>query len=127
VKLLVDANLSPRVADLLRAGGHTVSHVIDVGLATAEDTKIAAWAAENGHCIVSSDSDFSAILARTGAVSPSFVLLRHLNELNPDQQAELLLANLQQVADYLAAGAVVTFARDRIRVRSLPFRAGPLP
>ncbi|WP_131764734.1 DUF5615 family PIN-like protein [Candidatus Protofrankia californiensis] len=125
MKLLIDANLSPRVAARLADGGFTASHVIDVGLGAATDTAITAWAIEHDHIVVSSDSDFSAILARTGGAKPSFVLLRHLNELSPDQQADLLLANLSQVKDDLGAGAVVTFVRDRMRVRSLPFRSMP--
>jgi hypothetical protein len=44
VRLLVDANLSPRVAQTLRDNGHDAVHVIDVGLATATDTEIAARA-----------------------------------------------------------------------------------
>jgi hypothetical protein len=54
-------------------------------------------------------------------VSPSFVLIREMNELTPDAQADLLLA---AIADReLAAGAVVTIARGRVRVRRLPFGA----
>ncbi|WP_261568000.1 DUF5615 family PIN-like protein [Frankia gtarii] len=92
MKFLIDANLSPRVAVRLREVGYPVSHVIDVGLGTATDTEIAGWASDNDRTVVSSDSDFSMILARSGDAKPSFVLLRHLNELSPDQQADLLRA-----------------------------------
>lgn len=122
MRLLIDANLSPRVAARLRDGGHDACHVVDVGLGSASDGEILEWAGSEDRIIVSSDSDFGALLARFGGVKPSFVLLRHLNQLTPDRQAELLLANLPSVADDLSAGAVVTFLRDRIRVRSLPFR-----
>ncbi len=121
MRLLIDANLSPRVAALLRAAGHDTRHVVDVGLGTASDADILAWAADHDHVVVSSDSDFSALLARHRRANPSFVLLRHLNELTPDRQAALLLANLPGLAADLAAGAVVTFSRDRVRIRSLPF------
>ncbi|MGF7239462.1 MAG: DUF5615 family PIN-like protein [Frankia sp.] len=122
MRLLIDANLSPRVAARLSDGGHDARHVVDVGLGSASDSEVLAWAASEDRIIVSSDSDFGALLARLGGFKPSFVLLRHLNQLAPDQQAELLLANLPRVVDDLSAGAVVTFLRDRIRVRSLPFR-----
>jgi predicted nuclease of predicted toxin-antitoxin system len=122
VRLLIDANLSPRVAAFLRDGGHDACHVVDVGLGSASDGEILAWAGSKDRIIVSSDSDFGALLARIGGTKPSFVLLRHLNQLTPDQQAELLRVNLPSVADDLSADAVVTFLRDRIRVRSLPFR-----
>ena len=50
----------------------------------------------------------------------SIILLRHVNELTPDQQARLLIANLDEIADELDLGAVVAFDRTRIRVRRLP-------
>ena len=126
MKLLIDANLSPRVAVALQRAGYEACHVVDVDLACASDTLIVAWAAEHDRVIVSSDSDFGAILARQHRSAPSFVLLRHLNDLTPEQQAALLLANLPALAEALTAGAVATVLRDRIRLRPLPFHpAGP--
>ncbi len=124
MRVLVDASLSPRVAATLQKAGYDACHVVDVGLGTATDAEIVVWATRNDHIIVSSDSDFSAIPARPRRTAPSFVLLRHLNDLTPDQQADLLLANLPQVEADLTAGAVVTLLRDRMRVRSLPFHVG---
>ena len=40
--------------------------------------------------------------------------------LAPDEQAALLAANLQTVAEDLESGAIVTIARGRMRIRSLP-------
>ncbi|HET8642200.1 MAG TPA: DUF5615 family PIN-like protein [Pseudonocardiaceae bacterium] len=126
MKLLIDANLSPRVAAALRHAGYQACHVIDIDLACASDAEILALAAEHECVIVSSDSDFGAILARQRRTTPSFVLLRHLNELNPEEQAALLLANLPVLAEPLTVGAVATVLRDRIRLRPLPFHpAGP--
>ncbi|MCK9897500.1 DUF5615 family PIN-like protein [Frankia sp. AgB32] len=124
MRVLVDANLSPRVAVALQKDGYDSCHVTDVGLGTASDVDIVDWATENEHVIVSSDSDFGVILARERRKAPSFVLLRHLNDLTPDQQADLLVANLPQTEGELLAGAVVTLLRDRVRVRSLPFSLG---
>ncbi|CUU56097.1 Predicted nuclease, contains PIN domain, potential toxin-antitoxin system component [Parafrankia irregularis] len=123
MRILVDANLSPRVAATLQKAGYEACHVFDVGLGTAEDSEIVVWATRHYHVIVSSDSDFGTILATQLLAAPSFVLLRHLNDLTPDQQADLLLANLPHVEDDLAAGAVVTLLRDRMRIRPLPFHA----
>ena len=69
--------------------------------------------------IISSDTDFGALLARHARNKPSFILLRHVNELTPDQQARLLISNLDAIADELEVGAVVTFDRTRIHVRRL--------
>jgi predicted nuclease of predicted toxin-antitoxin system len=68
VRLLIDANLSPKVAAALRKAGLESVHVGDVGLLTAPDRAILDYAA----------------------------------------------------AGALEAGAIVTIARGRMRIRSLP-------
>ena len=121
MRLLVDANLSPVVAARLRDAGHEAIHVYDVGLAQARDEAIVEYALEHDYVVVSSDTDFAAILAGLVSAKPSLVLLRHVNEMTPEQHAALLLANLDVLAEDLEAGAVASFARGTIRVRRLPF------
>jgi len=41
MSLLIDANLSPRIADRLRQAGQEVVHVKDVGLLNATDNAMA--------------------------------------------------------------------------------------
>ena len=41
MKLLLDANLSPEVARLLKEAGHDAIHVADIGLLTATDPETA--------------------------------------------------------------------------------------
>jgi predicted nuclease of predicted toxin-antitoxin system len=124
MRFLVDANLSPRVAATLSSAGFESSHVADVGLLTAADQVILDYAAANGLVIISADTDFGELLALSrGAVRPSVVLLRSADRLTPGQQAALLGANLPVVADDLKTGALVTIARGRVRVRSLPILA----
>jgi hypothetical protein len=53
---------------------------------------------------VSSDTDFGALLARSQSSEPSFVLLRHVNDLGVDDQALLLVAVLPTVAGELERG-----------------------
>jgi predicted nuclease of predicted toxin-antitoxin system len=120
LRFLVDANLSPRVAARLRLEGHDVAHVGDVGLLTAEDGPILAHAASTGRVILSADSDFATLLAVAGRSEPSLVLLRSADRLTPDQQADLIVANLDIVAADLESGAVVTIGRGHLRVRPLP-------
>jgi predicted nuclease of predicted toxin-antitoxin system len=70
--------------------------------------------------IVSADSDFGELLAASrGATRPSVVLLRSADG-TPDEKAAVLAANPPAVAGDLEAGAVVTIARGRMRVRALP-------
>jgi predicted nuclease of predicted toxin-antitoxin system len=120
VRLLVDANLSPRIAARLRDDGHDAVHVSDIGMLGASDEAILAHAAANSLVIVSADTDFGELLAVSGAARPSVVLLRSADHLTPDRQAVLLTANLPAVATELDTGAVVSIARGRLRVRQLP-------
>jgi predicted nuclease of predicted toxin-antitoxin system len=122
VRFVVDANLSPRVAGYLRDGGHDAVHVAEVDLLFAADPVIMAWAREHRRVIISNDSDFGTLLAQQEAGGPSFVLFRQLQDRKADGLAALLLANLDTVADDLAAGAVVTITPRHLRVRALPIR-----
>jgi predicted nuclease of predicted toxin-antitoxin system len=120
VRLLLDANLSPRLVDVLIEAGHTVRHVVDLDLATASDDKIFTFAAEHQLVVVTADSDFSMLLVARGAASPSVVLLRHVAELTWDVHVALLIDNLAAVAEDLEAGAVVSLSPVRMSVRRLP-------
>jgi predicted nuclease of predicted toxin-antitoxin system len=123
VRLVVDANLSPNVAQRLTAAGHDAVHVVDVGLVSAGDEAILACADTNGRVVVSSDTDSRALLVRRALAPPSFVLIRHMDELTPSAEAALLIAATGEAEAELEAGKVVTIARGRIRVRRLPFGA----
>lgn len=122
MRLLVDANLSPRVSAGLREAGHDAVHVFDIDMTHASDKAIAERAAREDRVIISSDSDFAQILALTGGTAPSLVLLRSADPMSPPEQTALLVANLPTVADDLAQGAVASLGRNHLRVRLLPLR-----
>lgn len=75
---------------------------------------------ERGAVIVTADTDFGTLLARSGLVGPSVVLVRELLGLSVDDQGRLIAANLGQIRSALEAGAVVVLSTDGIRVRPLP-------
>ncbi|MFN0027201.1 MAG: DUF5615 family PIN-like protein [Acidimicrobiales bacterium] len=108
MKLLLDANLSPRLAPLLIAAGFDTVHVRALGLLTASDEEIFDRAAADGRVVVTADSDFPRLLALRRAVSPSVVHLRAVAELAPEAHAALLVLNLPTVADDLERGAIVS-------------------
>jgi predicted nuclease of predicted toxin-antitoxin system len=123
VKLLLDANLSPRVARLLKEAGHDAIHVADIRLLTATDPEILQSAAKEERILLTADSDFGALLALGSLASPSVLLLRSADHLRPNEQGELIAANLPQIAEDLEKGAIVSLTRDRLRVRELPIDA----
>ncbi|MGH8885471.1 MAG: DUF5615 family PIN-like protein [Egibacteraceae bacterium] len=111
LRLLVDANLSPRVAARLRAAGHDVIHVADCGLLAPSGDRILAAAAEDDRTIISADADFGTLLALDGHEKPSVVLLR-----------STICA--VQPAEGVGAPASTRPASRRRRCRAAPARAG---
>ena len=59
MQFLIDAQLPPALADFLVAEGHEAEHVGEVGLLTADDSEIWAYAMETGAVIVTKDEDFA--------------------------------------------------------------------
>jgi predicted nuclease of predicted toxin-antitoxin system len=121
VKLLVDECLSQRVAESLRSVGHDAVHVGARDLLGHTDGEVMACATNEGRVVVSADTDFGELLARSNAPLPSVVLLRRQVH-EPDDQAAVIAEALDAAADDIAAGAIVVVTDTRIRIRSLPLR-----
>lgn len=120
MRFLLDANQSPLLGELLARAGNDVVHVRTLGLERAPDAVLLRRAAEDGRVVVSGDTDFGELLARLGATQPSVLLLRRQGQRRAVEVAALIVANLDQVAEDLEAGAVVVLESDRIRIRRLP-------
>lgn len=120
MRFLLDNNLAPALVPLLSAVGHDTEHVRDHGMQSAPDDSVLELAERTGRVLVSADTDFGMLLARTGARGPSVVLIRRSTARRAHELAALLLANLDQVSDDLAAGAVVVVTDTDVRVRLLP-------
>jgi predicted nuclease of predicted toxin-antitoxin system len=121
VNLLVDENLSPRVAELLTKAGHNAVHIRDLRATSAPDTAIMALAVA-GDRVISADTDFGALLAQSRATEPSVILVRELLELRPPDLVNIIVANLDLLEPHLQAGAICAFTPAGIRVQALPLR-----
>jgi predicted nuclease of predicted toxin-antitoxin system len=119
VKLLIDMNLSPRWVDLLRSAGFEAAHWSTVGPPDAPDTTIMAFATTNGFVVLTSDLDFSAILAATQGAKPSVVQVR-AGDVSPNAIGMLVIAALRQMATKLEDGALLSIDPKRTRLRVLP-------
>lgn len=107
------------LAQRLRQEGYDALHVRELGLAAAPDPLIFDRAASEDRVIVSSDTDFGALLASRSHTKPSVILFRRQDH-RPTGQIEVLLANLAAVQTDLDRGAVVVFEDARVRIRRLP-------
>ena len=119
MKLLIDMNFSPRLADLLSDAGHQTAYWGAIGRPDAEDFEILNWAKKNDYVVLTNDLDFGAILAATGFKSPSVIQTRR-SDIFPEVIAPSLLQAIETFTAELHAGALVVVDKRRYRVRLLP-------
>ncbi|EFC81774.1 DUF5615 family PIN-like protein [Parafrankia sp. EUN1f] len=120
MRFLLDNNLSNTLATGLREAGHDVLHVRDVELGAADDTTVLGFARDERRVLISADTDFGGILARSELDSPSVILFRREGGRRPVEQLRLLLANLDQLAEALKDGSMIVLTDRLVRVRKLP-------
>ena len=120
MKFLIDNNLSPLLAEGLKAAGHDAVHLRDLGMQAAQDPAVLQRAQVDERVLVSADTDFGGLLSRSRATGPSVLLIRRLAGRRAAEQSAIILANLDQIAEDLTAGAVVVIGEDWIRIRRLP-------
>jgi predicted nuclease of predicted toxin-antitoxin system len=121
VKILIDMNLSPSWVAVLRQENWEALHWSDVGSATAADSDILDWAAENGCIVFTHDLDFGALLATRARRKPSVIQLRS-QETSPARMGVTVVLALKQFEGELEQGALVTIDPVRARARVLPLQ-----
>lgn len=120
MRFLIDNALSPLAAQGLCSAGHDAVHIRDYGMQAALDSAIFARAADEDRVIVTADTDFGTLLALRKEAKPSVIQLRTGSQRRPDEQVQLILANLPNLEQALSAGCIVTFKGALVRVRTLP-------
>ncbi len=103
----------------LRANGFDVVHTGEVGMATATDEELVAYAYRDGRTVITLDADFHALVALSNATSPSVVRVR-IEGLRGGDLALLVERVLALCLDDLRKGAMITVSESRVRVRLLP-------
>jgi predicted nuclease of predicted toxin-antitoxin system len=76
VKLLIDMNLSPLWVAFLQSHGIDALHWSSVGSARTPDNEILQFAVASGWIVFTHDLDFGALLATSGARTPSVLQVR---------------------------------------------------
>ena len=98
MKLLLDANLSWRLCPLLAAAFGECVHVNKTELLKpAKDTEIWNYAAQNGYCIVTQDSDFLNLLETRGY--PPKVILVRTGNISIKEAGEILVQARASIED----------------------------
>lgn len=119
MNVVIDMNLPPALCGILEDADHAAIHWSQIGPADATDKQIIDWACENGYIVLTHDLDFGSILAASGAQRPSVVQVR-TQDLSPESLGDTILAALDQFAEPLRGGALITIDKQRRRARILP-------
>jgi predicted nuclease of predicted toxin-antitoxin system len=119
MRLLADLHISPSTVAFLRTLGHDVARADAVLPKTASDEDIVTAARAADRAILTQDLDFSAIIALSGARSPSLVTLR-LASSRVTHVNDVLARVLPQIEADLIRGSAVTVEDGSIRSRTLP-------
>ena len=117
--LLLDQGLPRSSVPLLRGVGIEATHVGDIGLASADDGTILAYARKQNLIVVTLDADFHMRLAASGATKPSVIRLR-IEGLRGEAVAQLLAFVLERCREELRQGAVVSVSEAGVRLHRLP-------
>ena len=114
MKLLLDQNISRRVAESLRSPAVEIRHVSSFGLGSSTDRQIWDFARQNGFAIVSKDADFHHMSFTVGA-PPKMIWLR-LGNCSTTQIVRCIRANFSAVADFIEDhdSAMMVIAPDSI-------------
>lgn len=88
-------------------------------LASATDERVIAAAAAARRVLISADTDFGTLLARSHAPEPSFILIRRASGRAAIEQAQLIIDNLPAIEGDLKAGAIAVLGETSIRIRIL--------
>lgn len=97
MKFIVDAQLPPRLADLLNAAGHDATHLFHILPIDATDLDVATEANRRGAIVISKDEDFAQLSARRVLLT-QFLWIRsgNMTALRLWQILEPLLPKIEQ-------------------------------
>ncbi len=112
MKLLFDANLSPKLIGRLAGLFPDSVHVFDTGLARyTSDEAIWEFAKANGFTIMTADSDFLA-LAKSRGAPPKVIRLENCNY-RTSQVEDLLRRHAIRIAELEKSSRVVLIIRNK--------------
>ena len=119
LKFIVDMDLSPLTVSQLKEKGWEIIRVSEVMDVRTDDIVILNYARQHNQVVITSDLDFSELLAVNGLDSPSVINLR-LENMHPDFVTQRIIDIVSQLEDELKKGIVVIVNEISARYRNLP-------
>lgn len=117
MKFLVDAQLPPSLATLLKDKGHDAIHTLSLPEKNlSSDETINKFSIREERILISKDSDFyhSFMLKR----EPYKILLVRVGNLKKDSVNNLILNNLETILKYFQTGHMVEITQSSIKLLS---------
>ena len=118
-RFVIDENMSPVVAALLRDGGHDAISIAETA-PRMPDPDILALAVRDNRILVTFDTDSGDLIYRCGMPAPSAVILFRLVSTPETEKPRFIVRSLMSEQDWVGRFWVVTEAA--IRNRPLPAR-----
>ncbi|HYX25221.1 MAG TPA: DUF5615 family PIN-like protein [Thermoanaerobaculia bacterium] len=123
MRFLLNMNVPRLVGRLLEPDGHEWRHVADLNLQRADDREIVATAKASGEVIITHDLDYGHLLAFSGDLRPSVLILRQ-RKAHPRELYESLSRTAETWKAAVEEGAIVIIEDGALRIRRLPIRRG---
>jgi predicted nuclease of predicted toxin-antitoxin system len=117
VKLLLDENLSPQHAVMLRECGHDAVAATEAGLSGQPDGHVRAFAIESGRVLITLDADFGNILRFPPQGTPGVIRLK-IHPPTEEAIREQILRTLKVLKDTSLEGCLAVSHGEVIRIRS---------
>jgi predicted nuclease of predicted toxin-antitoxin system len=121
MNFLADMGISPRVVEELRQNGHEAVHLAEQGLYRMADGEILQKARQENRVLLTHDLDFGELLAASGGNLPSVIIFR-LKDMRAVNVSRHLKSILNQQAEALNKGAVLSVTEQKVRIRTLPIK-----
>jgi len=121
MKFLIDQPVSPALVDWLHSRGDDACHVRDLGMAAASDEAIVDLALAESRILITTDLDFSRIVALSKKNGPAVILFRAGN-ITDDEMLRLLQLTIERTDETTLNKSIVVVNAHSIRVAKLPIR-----
>ncbi len=113
---LTDENIYTQIVQAVRSLGHDVMDIKEQNLFGTPDEEIIQIAQRTGRILITSDKDFSNILAYPPSQYPGIIVLR-LSRLTINGATQRVVAFLKMLTGEKISGRLAIIEPDRVRFR----------